>query len=121
MAKVIKLQPQKPPEKPKNSDKPEKLSGADALKHIRALMKADSRCVKFWPHAKRRGKQRSITQRQMLTCLDKGTVTEGPYLNEHGHWKLNISRQAAGQEITCVVIIIWSESVIVQTAFPGRG
>jgi hypothetical protein len=108
MAEVVKL-------------RPKELSSADALKHIRALMKADSKCVKFRPHAQRKGKQRSISQRQMLTALEKGVVTEGPYLDINGNWKLNVSRVAAGQEITCVVIIIWSEQVIVHTAFPGRG
>jgi len=108
MGEVIKLQPKD-------------LSGADALKHIRALMKANSKCVIFWPHANRKAKARSITQRQMLTCLEKGVVTEGPYLDAYGNWKLNITRMAAGQEITCVVIIEWSVRIFVHTAFPGRG
>jgi hypothetical protein len=119
MGNVVKLPPERITAVPPG--RPEELSGADALRHIRALMKTNSRCVKFWPHAKRRGKQRGITLRQALTCLEKGVVTEGHYIDAHDNWKLNVTRVAAGQEITCVVIIMWPESVIVHTAFPGRG
>jgi len=101
---------------------PQELSGQDALKLIRAWIKADSRCVKFRPHSKLRGKQRGITLRQMLTCLERGIVTEPPHINAQGNWQFDISRAAAGEEITCGVAIGWqSKQVFVLTAFPRRG
>jgi hypothetical protein len=68
-------------------------------------------------HAKARMEQRRITQRQVMICLLKGSITEGPSLNNHGNWQVNASRLAAGEQITCVVAIEWDRRLIVISAF----
>jgi len=53
----------------------------------------------------------------MMICLQKGVVTEGPAPNTRGHWQVNVSRLAAGEEMTCTVVIEWDERLVVRTVF----
>lgn len=95
---------------------PDQLAGSDALRVVRALA-ADTKNIFIIKHAKLRQRQRLITRPQIERCVQKGVVTEGPYLNAHGHWQMNLTRYAAGEEITCVVAIEWVRRVIVITTF----
>jgi hypothetical protein len=92
------------------------LTSANALKVIRGIASDSSRIIVV-AHAKMRGRQRSITRRQIELCVQRGTITEGPFLNAHGNWQVNLFRHAAGEEITCVVAIDWPERLIVVTVF----
>ncbi len=95
---------------------PERLSSHDARRIVQTMAQ-DTRQVFIVKHAKGRQRSRRISIRQIMTCLQKGSVTEGPYLNIHGNWQLNMSRVAAGEEVTCVVAIEWQRRLIVVTVF----
>lgn len=95
---------------------PGKLSPADALKVVRVLA-ADTANIVIINYAKRKTKQRKITRRQIELCVQKGTVVEGPFVNQHGNWQLNLCRHAAGEQITTVVAIEWITRVLVINAF----
>lgn len=95
---------------------PGKLSAADAIRIIRVLS-ADTNNIVVIQYGKRRAKQRAITRRQIELCVQMGTVSEGPFLNQHGNWQMNLSRHAAGEEITCVVAIEWATRVLVINTF----
>lgn len=45
--------------------------------------------------------QRSITALQIVRCVQMGTITEGPFINKFGNWQMNLTRHAAGEQITC--------------------
>ncbi|UPT97270.1 DUF4258 domain-containing protein [Bradyrhizobium barranii subsp. apii] len=98
------------------AQQPDRLNDADALKLIRMLA-ADSNNIVVIKHAKQRGAQRSITRPQIERCIQKGTITEGPFVNSHGNWQVNLSRFTAGEQITCVVAIDWPQRLIVVTTF----
>lgn len=93
-----------------------KLSAPEALRHIRALAE-DSKNILIVDHASKRSKERQISRRQIENCLKKGTITEGPFLNAHGNWQVNLFRHAAGENITCTVALEINERLIVITAF----
>lgn len=95
---------------------PSELSAPQALAMIRKLA-ADTSNIVVVRHGKERAQQRRITRRQIELCVQKGTIQEGPYLNQHGNWQVNLYRHAAGEEVTCVVAIEWESRVIVITAF----
>ncbi|MBV8444096.1 MAG: DUF4258 domain-containing protein [Hyphomicrobiales bacterium] len=88
----------------------------EALAVIRELA-ADSSRIVVVGHARKRGRERSISRRQIERCCQKGTIIEGPFRNAHGHWQVSLFRHAAGEEITCAVAIEWRERLIVITAF----
>jgi Domain of unknown function (DUF4258) len=92
------------------------LSVHDALKMIRTLAQ-DSKNVLVVQHARDRHKKHGITRRQIDICLKKGVVSEGPFMNLHGSWQVNVSRLAAGEEITCTVAIEEEQRLIVVTVF----
>jgi len=50
-----------------------------------------------------------------MNCLQKGVVTEGPAPNTRGHWQ--VPRLAAGEEMTCTVVIEWDQRLVVRTVF----
>lgn len=95
---------------------PQRLSGADAIKIIRTLA-ANTDNIVTLPYGSKRAKQRKVTRRQMELCVQKGTITEGPFLNNFGNWQMNLFRHAAGEQITCVVAIEWATRVLVINTF----
>lgn len=94
----------------------EHLTVHDAKELIRRLAQ-DSKNVVVIGHGKKRQRERDITRRQIMTCLQKGAISEGPSRNIKGNWQVNITRLAAGEEITCVVAIEGQRLLIVLTAF----
>jgi hypothetical protein len=46
-----------------------------------------------------------------------GIITEGPFINRYGNWQMNLTRQTAGEEITCSAAIEWATRIIVITTF----
>jgi hypothetical protein len=95
---------------------PLKLSAASALQLIREIAK-DSNNIIIIRYGRRRAKQRKITRPQIEQCVRKGTIIEGPFMNMHGNWQVNLYRHAAGEEITCVVAIDWPKRVLVINTF----
>ena len=94
----------------------EGLNDADALKLVRMLA-ADSDNIVVIKHAKKRRMQRMITRPQIERCVQKGTITEGPFINGFGNWQMNLTRNTAGEQITCVVAIDWATRILVITTF----
>lgn len=95
---------------------PLKLTPAIALRVVREIA-AESGNIIIIPYGSRRMKQRRITRRQVELCVQRGTIDEGPFINQHGQWQMNFYRHAAGEEITCVVAIEWATKVLVVNAF----
>jgi hypothetical protein len=98
------------------SAQPAKLSVSEALKVVRMLA-ADTANIAVISHGKKRAGQRKITRRQIELCVQRGTISEGPFVNQRGNWQMNFCRRAAGEEITCVVAIEWATKLIVITTF----
>jgi hypothetical protein len=110
-AQVVPIRRAFPPER-----QPDRLNDGDALKLIRMLA-ADSNNIVVIRHAQKRKAQRNITRPQIERCIQKGTITEGPYINAKGNWQVNLSRFTAGEQITCVVAIDWPARLIIVTTF----
>jgi hypothetical protein len=74
-------------------------------------------------HCLKRMRQRNISPRQVLDCLRKGVITEGPYVDQKsGEWKVNITRCPPGEELTCSVVLLWEEKRLrVITVLPHKG
>jgi len=111
LADVVQLKPPFPPAK-----QPDHLNDADAVRLVRIIAR-DSNNVVVIGHAKKRGRQRSITRIQIERCVRMGILTEGPFINQFGNWQMNLTRQTAGEEITCSVAIDWATLVTVITTF----
>ena len=99
-----------------SAEQPDRLSKDDALKLIRFIAADTSRIVVV-SHGKMRQRQRAITRPQIERCVQKGVITEGPFVNPHGSWQANVTRYAAGEEVTCVVAIEWATQLVVITTF----
>lgn len=87
-----------------------------ARRHIREIAQDSSR-VFVIPHGRKRGRQRNVSFKQIIDCLLKGTISEGPYMFVNGAWRCNVSRHAAGEEITCVVEFDLPARLLVVTVF----
>ena len=92
------------------------LKPAAAIRKIRDLA-ADTKNIVVIDHGKKRQRQRSVTRRQIELCVQKGTIVEGPFMNQHGNWQVSLFRHAAGEELTCVVAIDWPSKLLVVTTF----
>ena len=95
---------------------PLRLSSAAALRVIREIA-ADTDRIIVLSHGRKRARQRKITRRQIELCVQRGSIVEGPFMNQHGHWQASLYRHAAGEEITCAVAIDWRTHVLVITTF----
>jgi lactam utilization protein B len=81
------------------------------------MIAADSNNIVVIAHARKRKAQRSITRLQIERCVRLGAITEGPFINGHGNWQMNLTRQTAEEQITCAVAIEWATRIIVTTTF----
>ena len=99
-----------------NDEQPATLSPRAALDLIRKLAR-DSNNVVLVTHAVHRSKTRLFTRRQIELCVQKGSITEGPFVNVKGNWQVSLFRHAAGEEMTCVVAIDWPSGLIIVTVF----
>jgi hypothetical protein len=97
-------------------DQPDELTAADALRIVR-ILSADTSNIVVIRYGRRRARQRAITHHQIELCVQRGTITEGPFLNQRRNWQMNLYRHAAGEEITCVVVIDWVKRVLVLNTF----
>lgn len=99
-----------------NEDQPAYLTSADALRVIREIA-ADTNNIVVVGHGQQRQKLRGVSRRQIELCVQRGVISEGPFMNRYGNWQVNLERRAAGEEITCVVAIEWRTKLIVITTF----
>jgi hypothetical protein len=95
---------------------PLRLTAPAALKIIREIA-ADSGRVVTAPHAKKRMKQRRITMQQVLACLQRGNLIEGPALMPDGDWRCTLQRLIAGDDVTVVAEFNSRERLLVVTVF----
>jgi hypothetical protein len=97
-----------------DAEQPPNLTAPKALKVIREIG-AETENIVVVPHGKKRARQRSVTRRQIELCVQRGTIQEGPVLNDKGHWQVTLYRHAAGEELWCVVAIDWPVKVVIIT------
>lgn len=93
-----------------------RMTSVSAQRLIRELA-ADSDNVVLVNHAKKRRGQRRFTPKQIMDCLQRGTVSEGPYQQPAGEWRCNVFRHAAGEEMTVVVEFDLPQRLLVVTVF----
>ncbi|SJM94978.1 DUF4258 domain-containing protein [Crenothrix polyspora] len=96
------------------------LTAPAALKIIRHLAQ-ESELVFLLTHVKKRMKQRHITIGQILRCLLKGEITEGPYREiSTGNWRMRLELKESGQLVTVVAELYTAENgekIIIITTF----
>jgi hypothetical protein len=94
------------------------LTRPEAERLIRRLA-SDSGRVYFTDHAKRRMKQRHITPPQVMACLLKGRIVEGPALSTRQSWEMKFERSWSGELVQVVAALQWdtaaAQQVIVVT------
>jgi hypothetical protein len=77
-----------------------------AKNRAQAILRAlPSERVFFTRHAKTRMSGRGISVPDVLDCLQKGRITEGPASMPRGSWRMTVSWFRAGQAIVAVVEI----------------
>ena len=92
------------------------LTAPAALRIIREIA-ADSERVVLVPHARKRMRQRRITFEQVLACVRRGNLTEGPAPMPDGDWRCTLQRLIAGDDVTAVVEFSTRERLLVVTVF----
>lgn len=91
------------------------MSRPEALRIIRQAA-ADSARVFFTLHANARLRRRKITPLQVLECLLKGTITEGPAPSIKGGWECAMERTVAGDWIKVAVVIDDDQNLVIKSA-----
>jgi len=74
------------------------LTAKKATQMVRALT-ADSSQVFFTRHAEDRMKARKVTRTQVLRCLTKGRIVEGPAKGVKGNWEFRLECVSAGDAL----------------------
>jgi hypothetical protein len=110
MGEVVELPKDEAPEPPKDAPSAQRL--------IRSIA-ADSARVFVVPHGKKRQRKRNVSTKQVIDCLLKGTISEGPYLTSSGETRCNVRRHAAGEELTCVVEFDLPRGLLIVTVYAG--
>lgn len=74
---------------------------------------ADAGEVVFVSHATQRLVKRGVSHADVIRCLQKGKITEGPLINIHGNQQATVERFMCGEEIRVVVAIEDDHLVII--------
>ncbi|MDK9720906.1 MAG: DUF4258 domain-containing protein [Rhodospirillales bacterium] len=90
------------------------MSRAQALKLIREAADDTGRII-LTRHAEQRMRQRRITMSQVVACLRKGVITEGPALDIKGGWACRIEGVVAGDHVKVALAIDPVAKVIIIT------
>lgn len=88
------------------------LSAHQARDIVRSCCDEPGRLV-FTDHARQRMRQRGIGAQQVVRCLRKGRLVEGPARSPKGDWKCTFSHIAAGERIEVAVAIDLYEQPVV--------
>jgi hypothetical protein len=80
------------------------LNDANFLKRLRQAA-ADSSNIVVVAHAKQRMRERKINLNQVISCLQKGTVSEPAHLTHRGDWKATVTRRCGGDVISVAVVL----------------
>lgn len=83
---------------------PLKMSDAGLLRLIRQLAQ-DSSNVYLEAHARKRMRQRRISNSQVLACLRRGDIHEPAHQDIRGRWKCTLLYRWAGDEIHAAVAL----------------
>lgn len=96
------------------------LSPASAVRIVRRLA-TNAENVYFVRHAEVRMQQRRISQAQVMACLLRGSIHEGPALDIHGCWRFTMHRSVAGDMLNVTASLTWDAQsathVLVITVF----
>lgn len=98
---------------------PIKMNDAEALIILRECMTEDSK-IFISPHAKKRMTERNITLKQVLTCIEKGRISESPYRDIKGDWRCTIDHYTSGSAVTVATAFKYNnngEYIVVVTVF----
>ena len=95
---------------------PLRMNDATALKVLREIAQ-DGAQVIFTHHARQRMGRRKVSPVQVLTCLQRGIVSEPVALDTHGNWKLTVTHRVAGKDLDVAVAIDVPKRAIVITVF----
>ena len=93
-----------------------RMNDAMALKVLREIAEDSARVI-FTKHANQRLRQRKVSPVQVITCLQRGTVSESVALDMHGNWKLTVSHRLAGKDLNVAVVIDLPNRAIIITVF----
>jgi hypothetical protein len=80
------------------------LSPVNALRIIREVAEDSARVV-FLSHPRKQMRQRKIMPTQVLKCLKRGAIIEGPARDIKGNWRCTLNWRHAGDEVSVVVAI----------------
>lgn len=86
----------------------------EAVRVIRQLA-AHSLNVAAVHHARLRMRQRGVSMQDVVRVLQRGAITEGPFVSGAGNWRMNVTGRSAGEELTVVVEIVWRSNLLVVT------
>lgn len=81
------------------------LRPVPTLSEIREIASDTDNIQTHLPGPARKARHRNITRRQIELCCQRGTIEEGPFLNERSDWQVTLFRHAAGEEMRFVVIL----------------
>lgn len=93
---------------------PDRLSAAEARKVIREIA-ADGERVVPLRHAEQRMEERDISMSSVRRVVRAGAVTEGPYLDVRGNWRVEMQGRVAGDVLTVALSIEWRTRLLVVT------
>jgi hypothetical protein len=93
---------------------PARISKHEALRIIRETA-AESARVFLTHHAEKRLRRRKVTLQQVIECLLKGVIVEGPAPSLKGGWECAMERSVAGDHVKVAVVIDDDGDLIIKT------
>lgn len=93
--------------------KTRKPQAKDLTRKVRKMLR-DGKMITAHPEIKEMLLAKGVTSMQMLTTIEEGRAIGSPILDQHGDWRITLSRLAAGRRTHVTVAIKADHFVVVK-------
>jgi hypothetical protein len=90
-----------------------KPQAQDLVRKVRKMLR-DGKMIMSHPSLKDAMLSKGITPMQMLTTIEDGSAIGNPVLDQHGDWRISLSRLAAGRKTHVTVALKADHFVVVK-------
>jgi hypothetical protein len=90
----------------------------EAALHLLSECLDETERIVFTKHAQERMAAWQVNGSEVLYCLGKGIITEGPFLNPRANWQFNVTRAA---RFLTVTVIVEDGTLVIRTVIKHKG
>lgn len=92
-----------------------KLTLEEVVKKVHEISQNSANVYLDNSHVKKNKRERLVTNKQIFDVLQYGVGIDGPYLDEHGDWRIKLKKFTCGRKVQVVIALKKDNKLVVIT------